>query len=456
MFTSVGRRLALLNAAVVVIVIAIVGIATVLLLRASLDREASHALKDQAEAAAERWSTVFTTGGATAPTATSTSTSSNAEDAEDDDIKDIFKRGDTLLYAIAPDGSVLINDRELNIPGLPAKAGLAAALKGDSDTRIIRIDGQPVRVFTEPVDVHHRVIGAVQAVRGEQEHEQELRLVQMVALAGAGLGVLIAVPAGLFLSRRAMRPIDAAFRRQRTFVTDASHELRTPLTLIRANVELAQRLQDTPPSTAAELENILDEIDRMTRLVNDLLLLSRATEDTTPLPHVSVDLQAMAQKTVASMREKGRTLGVALSLEGGEDLVVRGDPDRLFEALQAILNNAITYTPRGGSVRVSLKRHGQQAVMTVADTGIGIAPDDQRRVFDRFYRADAARGRATGGTGLGLTIAKAIIEAHGGTIELTSTPGTGTEVRFTLPLLHAREGDRNQQLAARGQPANRR
>jgi signal transduction histidine kinase len=77
-------------------------------------------------------------------------------------------------------------------------------------------------------------------------------------------------------------------------------------------------------------------------------------------------------------------------------------------------------------------------------------------VFDRFYRADAARGRATGGTGLGLTIAKAIIEAHGGTIELTSTPGTGTEVRFTLPLLHAREGDRNQQLAARGQPANRR
>jgi signal transduction histidine kinase len=450
MFASVGRRLALLNAAVVVVVIAVVGIGTIVLLRESLDREATHALKEQAEAASDRWSPVFTSGKAPAQGPTQ-----QTEDTEDDDARDVFKRGDTLLYAIARDGSVLVNDRELDVPGLPVSAGIKAALHGDSDTRIMRIDGEPVRVYTEPVEAHDRVIGAVQAVRGEREHEQELRLVQLVALAGAGLGVVIAVPAGLFLARRAMRPIDAAFRRQRTFVADASHELRTPLTLIRANVELAQRLPDTPASTSSELGSILEEIDRMTRLVNDLLLLTRVGETSVTEPHMEVDLLSVVQKTATSMREKARVLGISLAMHGAESLVVRGDPDRLLEATQAILNNALMYTPAGGSVGVSVDRHGHTAVVRVTDTGIGIAPEDQPRVFDRFYRADAARTRSTGGTGLGLTIAKAIIEAHGGSIELRSALGKGTEVRLMLPLMHAADAEPMSRTAAVGPPGTR-
>lgn len=451
MFASVGRRLALLNAAVVVVVIAVVGIGTVLLLRESLDREATHALKEQAEAASERWTPVFTSGKAPA-----SGPAQQTEDTEDDDAKDVFKRGDTLLYAIGIDGSVLVNDRELDVRGLPVSAGVDAALKGDSDTRIMQIDGESVRVYTEPVEKHDQIIGVVQAVRGERQHEQELRLVQLVTLAGAGLGVVIAVPAGLFLARRAMRPIDAAFQRQRTFVADASHELRTPLTLIRANVELAQRLPETPASTSSELENILEEIDRMTRLVNALLLLTRVGETQAIRPHVNVDLQMLVQKAAASLRENARTFGISLAVHVAEPLYVRGDPDRLLEATQAVLTNALTYTPAGGSVNVSAERHGHTAVVRVTDTGIGIAPADQSHVFDRFYRADAARTRATGGAGLGLTIAKAIIESHGGSIELRSTVGKGTEVRLILPLAHVTEVDPTPRTASAEPPRDHR
>jgi signal transduction histidine kinase len=433
-FASVGRRLALLNAAVVLLVIAVVGVGTALLLRESLEREANDTLKEQTEAAAKRWSAVF--AGPTASVQPSlTGQSLSPKDTDDDDAKDVFKRGDTLLYAIGLDGSILVNERELSIQGLPVSAGVTAAQHGKSDTRITQIDGEPVRVYTEPVETHDQIVGFVQAVRGEREHQQELRLVQLVALAGAGLGVVIAVPAGLFLARRAMRPIDTAFRRQRTFIADASHELRTPLTLIRANVELTQRLPDTPASTSSELTNILDEVDRMSRLVNDLLLLTRVGENQAALPQFHVDLLAMVKKITASMQENARKIGISLDVNGTEQLIVRGHPDRLLEAIQAILDNAFTYTPAGGSVSVSVERYGHNAVVRITDTGIGIAPADQNRVFDRFYRADDARARAIGGTGLGLTIAKAIIEAHGGKIDLRSTPGKGTEVRLILPLV---------------------
>jgi signal transduction histidine kinase len=235
------------------------------------------------------------------------------------------------------------------------------------------------------------------------------------------------------LARRAMRPIDAAFARQRAFVADASHELRAPLTLIRANAELVQRLPDASPAVQEETAAILTEIDGMARLVDDLLLLARLDADALALERAPLDLVELVRAATATMEERARTAGLSLTIEAEPPVRADADASRVRQVVRILLDNAIAYTPRGGTVTVTVGRHGQAATVHVADTGVGIAPDDQARIFDRFYRADRARTRATGGTGLGLAIARALVEAHGGRIAVESAPGRGTAVWFALP-----------------------
>ena len=294
MFASIGRRLALLNAAVVVAVIALVGISTFSLLRQSLDREADQALADRAAVARASWSDLFASG-RPLPTPVQPEAADDQEtnelapdgqgddDGEDDEAHELLESGDILLFAVDANGSLLANARGLPVPGLPDTAGVAAALAGGVDARGIEIGGETIRVYTTPIRSDDGIVGAIQAARSDREHQAELRLVGVMSLAGVGLGAIVAVPVGLFLARRAMRPIDAAFARQRAFVADASHELRTPLTLIRATTELVQRLPDASPAVREELGSVLDEVDATDRLVGDLLLLARLDSDELPL-----------------------------------------------------------------------------------------------------------------------------------------------------------------------------
>ena len=256
----------------------------------------------------------------------------------------------------------------------------------------------------------------------------------MTSLGGIGLGAIIAVPVGLFLARRAMRPIDATFSRQRAFVADASHELRTPLTLIRATAEFVQRLPASSPAVRAELGISLDEVDATARLVDDLLLLARLDSQELPLRRQHVDLSTVVSKAAQLMVPMAETKGLTLTAIASPGMPVDVDPDRIRQLVRILLDNAIAYTPATGTVRLTVDRHGSRVQVTVADTGVGIALADQHRVFDRFYRADRARSRATGGSGLGLAIARAIMHAHHGEIGLESEPGHGTTVWFTLPL----------------------
>src|SRR3954452_18537720 len=251
MFASVGRRLALLNAVVVAAVIALAGLTTFVLLRQSLDREADSALAERAAAAHAAWADLFVTGQPlpqdTAPPQASDDLQGEADEGGDDrggedEKQELLESGDTLLFAVDADGRLLANARGLTIPGLPDPAGVAAALTGVVDARNVSLGSETLRVYTAPVRGEAGVIGAVQAARSDREHQAELRLVRTISLVGLGLGGIIAVPAGLFLARRAMQPIGLAFARQRAFVADASHELRTPLTLIRATTEYVQRL----------------------------------------------------------------------------------------------------------------------------------------------------------------------------------------------------------------------
>ena len=451
MFASVGRRLALLNAAVVVAVIALVGIATFILLRQSLNREADGALAERAAMARASWSDLFESGQslpATSPRADGDDDDreddepagdTEADDeSEDDEAHELVESGDILLFAVDANGRLLANARGLTVPGLPNPAGVAAALTGGTDARSIQIAGETMRIYTAPALNDDRIVGAIQAARSEREHQSELRLVGLMSLAGVGLGAIVAVPIGLFLAQRAMQPIDAAFARQRAFVADASHELRTPLTLIRATTELVQRLPDASPAVREELGGVLDEIDATDRLVGDLLLLARLDSDEYPLRVETLDLGEVVRVAAASFRQLAEAAGLALTIEAAPGIMVAGDVDRIRQVARILLDNAISYTPGGGAIRVVVERRGPRAVVAVSDTGTGIAHAEQAHVFDRFYRADRARSRGTGGTGLGLAIAQALVLAHHGEIGLESQQGLGTTVWFALPLAQQR------------------
>jgi heavy metal sensor kinase len=222
--------------------------------------------------------------------------------------------------------------------------------------------------------------------------------------------------------------LEGGFRRQREFVSDASHELRSPLTVLRGRIELLARAAD-PGAAATESEEILREIDRMDRLVGDMLTLAQAERGT--LVHrrpVSVeDFVEDLRRDLPLLGE--RSYRVDSALAGTLD----ADPDRLAQVVRNLVSNAVRHTKPGGEISVSLGSSNGSAVFAVSDDGTGIPPDRLERIFDRFYRTDEGRGRDEGGSGLGLAIARAIVEAHGGRITAESPPGSGATIRFEIP-----------------------
>ena len=233
-----------------------------------------------------------------------------------------------------------------------------------------------------------------------------------------------------------MTRLERTFVALRRFTADASHELKTPLTVVRAGVERAITRPDVPPETLAPLEETLQEVNRMTELLDSLLTLARADEGRAELHREAVDLRDI----IADAGETGELLaeqaGVGMDIKlPPEPLVVSVDRSRVRQLALNLIENAVKYTPRGGQVSVELGGNDGRAVFSVADTGIGIAPGDLPHVFDRFWRADSARTRTSerAGTGLGLAICKWIAEAHGGTIDVQSRPGRGTTFTVGLP-----------------------
>lgn len=227
--------------------------------------------------------------------------------------------------------------------------------------------------------------------------------------------------------------------KMRQFVADASHELRTPLTTIRGFAELyRQGAVGTPQETAALVKRIEDEARRMGLLVEDLLLLARMDHER-PLQPTPVELRVLAVDAVQAARvvAPDRRIELVTSADAGE-LLVRGDDGRLRQVVNNLMGNALAHTPAGTPVELRLSRANDQAVLEVADHGPGLAPEQQERVFERFYRADSARTRRADGhvsTGLGLAIVAALVAAHDGTVEVDSTPGQGATFRVKLPLV---------------------
>ncbi len=226
--------------------------------------------------------------------------------------------------------------------------------------------------------------------------------------------------------------LEEAESRRRSLTADIAHELRTPTSNIQGYMEAIKDgvFQPTPET----VDTIHEQALLLSRLVDDLRLLAQVDGGELQLQRTQTRIEELVQSCVDAQRPRAEAKGVALNVDLTETLPEMDiDPARISQVVGNLLDNAVTHTPEGGDVTVSAHANADAVEMVVADTGPGIAPDDLQRVFDRFYRADPSRSRSTGGTGLGLTIARRLVEAHGGSIEAESVVGRGSRFIIRLP-----------------------
>ncbi len=232
--------------------------------------------------------------------------------------------------------------------------------------------------------------------------------------------------------------LEASFNRITQFTADASHELRTPLALMRTTTEVSLRTSQTVADYREAQEEVLSELEKTSSLVEKLMLLARADAGVETLRRVPVNVAQCLREACKDGRILAETKRVTFAENiDAQELFVEGDSHALHRLFLILIDNALKYTPPGGSVTVGLRRKDGSAVAEFRDTGIGISAVDLPNIFDRFYRADKARSRECGGIGLGLSIARWVAEAHRGSIEVQSASGSGSLFLVRLPVLQS-------------------
>lgn len=226
------------------------------------------------------------------------------------------------------------------------------------------------------------------------------------------------------------------------FVSNASHELKTPLATMKLLLENMLYQPDMPQELRTEfMQDINHEIDRLSGIITDLLTLTQMDSHSSPLRVTRVNLSALTEETVHTLQIAAEKKQQTLTADIAPDVLLDGDQGKLTQIFYNLMDNAIKYTPEGGHIAVTLTQSGANAIFSVADDGIGIPEEDQKHIFERFYRVDKARSRATGGTGLGLSIVRQLAAMHGGTVSVSSQPEQGAVFTVTLPM-DAKRGDK--------------
>jgi len=227
--------------------------------------------------------------------------------------------------------------------------------------------------------------------------------------------------------------LERSFEQVRQFTSDASHELKTPLAILMGELEVALRNEAMTDEARVVLESCLEEVIRLTQVVQGLLDLSRADSGQIAIDRKSISVSALLEDLCEDIEILSEPKAIIVSSSIQQNLFVLGDQVRLHQAFLNVLENALKYTGEHGSVTVELRAEFNQVILSVADTGVGIASDQLSRIFDRFYRVDQARSKNIQGTGLGLSIVRWVVEMHGGTISVQSELGVGTKFTITLP-----------------------
>ena len=388
---------------------------------------------------------------------------------------------DTYLQTVDPTGAIVARTTNLGDFQLPFDSDdLQTASNGESWIDIVTTDNGRLYVFNQPIVLRGQLVGVMQLARSLAEQDESLETLRNALLIGSVFVVVLAFVIGWVLSGAALRPIqritdtaqiigaqrdfdrrvdyrgppdevgrlattfngmlnelqgayrqtEQTLQQQRRFVADASHELRTPLTTIRGNLGLLKR---QPPiaedDERAVLDDMVEETDRLIRLTNDLLVLARSDAGRS-LRHVPVPIVPLADDVCRQANVLGEQRSIVC--EAVPDVSVMGDQDAIKQVLLILLDNALKFTPEGGTITIGAECVERVAAIRIRDTGPGIAPETLPHIFERFYRSDESRTGS--GAGLGLAIAQELIEAQQGEITVESEMGKGSTFTVTLPL----------------------
>jgi len=409
-------------------------------------------------------------------------------------ITDLFASA-SGIQVVTLDGMIHMRSSNLGQTPIHGYRDAMPRIRSGSDHKYYILEGSEAQflVYSVPLTVNNRLLGTVQLIKSVSTVNDTLKQVRRYLILGTGLSLILAAIIGAFLAKRALSQIDAItktaggitrtkdlgqrltitetnsevgrlaetfnamldqiqalFNTQKRLVADVSHELRTPLTTVQGNVEYLQRMVATTASkdvlddkTTADLQEVLGEVEsetaRMGTMIGDLLLLAQADSGALQLEMQAVEMDTLLldvfrQTQRLADRRKGKDL-LNVRLGSEDQALVCGDRERLRQLLLNLADNAIKYTPAGGTITLGLKIEDGWVQIYVSDTGIGIPEDQQKFIFDRFYRTDKARSRELGGSGLGLSIVAWIVEAHNGHIDVASSPQKGSTFSVWLPAL---------------------
>jgi heavy metal sensor kinase len=386
-------------------------------------------------------------------------------DRKIDEITLIYNSDQKLIQQLGP------NEQFSHLGGAVKRALLGISSSVSTETA----EGLDVRLYAAPINVDSQTRAALIVGKVPNDILNVLAIFRMVILNSSILLIVLAGVGGWFLAGRTLRPVDRitdiargigesdlsqridvvsddelgrlastlngmiarleeAFVKERRFVADASHELRTPLAVLQAETSLALEKPRGQDAYRRSLETVSQEVAYMSDIVGKLLVLARSDAGNEPFNVQEVDLADLITELAQDVGALAQDKGLTLRFGPMDRISVNGDRVRLRQLFLNILDNALRYTPAGGTITESVVRQGDQAVATIGDTGMGIAKEHLPFIFDRFYRADRVRTDGEGGTGLGLSIATTIAKMHGGTIEVESKVGEGTTFRILLPL----------------------
>ncbi|WP_455245547.1 sensor histidine kinase [Petrachloros mirabilis] len=387
-------------------------------------------------------------------------------------------RIDKFFQIFSPSGTITIRSPNVKQHELPlSREALDVAFTGKTIFESAKYPKEPpLRLISVPIMYRGNLLYIVQVGTSMESVEETLNRLLLVLLVTMPLALAVSLAGGWFLAGRALRPVDditlaaqriaagdltqrlkvppspdeigrlagtfnnmiarleTSFRQIRQFSSDASHELRTPLTVMKGETELALRRPREAKDYTVVLESNLEEIDRMTRIVDELLFLSRADMGEVKMERLPVKLESLLEDVHRQASLLGQERNVQVVLGMVAPATVLGDELRLRELFLNLLDNAVKYSKSGGSVEITLYTETGQAKVLITDHGIGISRDDQAKIFDRFYRTDDARTHSKKGTGLGLAICAWIIDSHHGRIQVESEEGKGSTFTVTLPL----------------------
>lgn len=361
----------------------------------------------------------------------SVSSASNAHSGEEDDDRYNAQLASIFVLPIDAQGQVIAAPGTALPPFAQDQAASQSALLQGSDLRTSHAGGIPIRLLTYRIDSPNGPL----LLQVGRSLEDQARVLQQFLLGLVFLGAVSSLVLGIAswgLAGKSLGPAQRSWDQQQAFVSNASHELRTPLTLVKATAEVGLRRRPDDEQKQY-LEDILGEVDYMNHLVDDLLLLSRLdarrldlSPGPVPLPELLAEAAQQARKLAA---EKQIDLQVGTS-QG----TARGDRTRLRQVLLILLDNAVRFTPNGGVIRLAAACKRKACQIVVGDTGPGIAPEHLPHIFERFYQANPTGEGAARSNGLGLSIAKGMIELQGGEISVQSRPGEGSRFVIELPL----------------------